>query len=52
MSTTAIDRQWTTRVRKRIAGTFPPEKVLPDTQPAYVASWIYCLLYTSPSPRD
>jgi ubiquinol-cytochrome c reductase cytochrome b subunit len=41
MSTTAIDRQWTTRVRKRIAGTFPPEKVLPDTQPAYVASWIY-----------
>jgi quinol-cytochrome oxidoreductase complex cytochrome b subunit len=36
-----IDRQWTTRLRRRVAGTFPPEKILPDTQPAYVASWIY-----------
>lgn len=40
MSTT-IDRQWTTRLRKRVEGTLPPEKLLPDTQPAYVASWIY-----------
>ena len=40
MSTT-IDRQWTTRLRKRVAGKLPPEKLLPDTQPTYVASWIY-----------
>jgi quinol-cytochrome oxidoreductase complex cytochrome b subunit len=36
-----IERQWTTRLRKRVAGKLPPEKLLPDTQPAYVASWIY-----------
>jgi quinol-cytochrome oxidoreductase complex cytochrome b subunit len=41
MSTQEIDRQWTTRLRKRVAGKLPPEKMLPDTQPAYVASWIY-----------
>ncbi len=41
MSSTEIDRQWTTRLRHRVTGHLPPEKVLPDTQPAYVASWIY-----------
>jgi hypothetical protein len=41
MSTTEIERQWTTRLRKRAAGKLPPEKLLPDTQPSYVASWIY-----------
>lgn len=41
MSTTEIERQWTTRLRKRVAGKLPPEKLLPDTQPAYVSSWIY-----------
>ncbi|HUY43565.1 MAG TPA: cytochrome b N-terminal domain-containing protein [Acidimicrobiales bacterium] len=41
MSTTEIDRQWTTRLRRRAAGKLPPEKLLPDTQPAYVSSWIY-----------
>ena len=41
MSTTEIDRQWTTRLRKRATGHLPPEKLLPDTQPAYVSSWIY-----------
>jgi quinol-cytochrome oxidoreductase complex cytochrome b subunit len=41
MSTTEIDRQWTTRLRKRVTGKLPPEKLLPDTQPTYVASWIY-----------
>ncbi len=40
MSTTEIDRQWTTRLRKRATGHLPPEK-LPDSQPAYVSSWIY-----------
>jgi hypothetical protein len=39
--TTEIDRQWTTRLRRRVEGKLPPEKMLPDTQPAYVASWIY-----------
>jgi quinol-cytochrome oxidoreductase complex cytochrome b subunit len=34
-------RMWTNRLRTRIVGTFPPEKLLPDRQPAYVASWIY-----------
>ena len=32
---------WTARVRERAAGTFPPEQLLPDRQPAYVASWAY-----------
>ena len=41
MSTAEIERQWTTRLRKRVAGHLPPEKLLPDTQPAYVSSWIY-----------
>ncbi len=41
MSTGQIDKQWTTRLRKRVAGKLPPEKMLPDTQPTYVASWIY-----------
>jgi quinol-cytochrome oxidoreductase complex cytochrome b subunit len=41
VSTTEIERQWTTRLRKRAAGKLPPEKLLPDTQPVYVSSWIY-----------
>ena len=41
MSTQEIDRQWTTRLRRRAAGKLPPEKLLPDTQPSYVSSWIY-----------
>lgn len=36
-----IDRQWTTRVRRQVVAKLPPDKLLPDTQPAYVASWIY-----------
>jgi Cytochrome b(N-terminal)/b6/petB len=36
-----IDQQWTTRLRRRAVAALPPEKALPDTQPAYVASWIY-----------
>ena len=34
-------RMWTNRLRTQFFGTFPPEKLLPDRQPAYVASWIY-----------
>jgi len=32
---------WTARVRTRAAEVLPPKKLLPDRQPAYVASWIY-----------
>src|SRR6202795_4843349 len=32
---------WTTRTRERAMGALPPEKLLPDSQPTYVASWIY-----------
>jgi quinol-cytochrome oxidoreductase complex cytochrome b subunit len=41
VSTTEIDRQWTTKLRRRVTAKLPPEKLLPDTQPAYVSSWIY-----------
>jgi hypothetical protein len=34
-------RMWTARVRRGALGLLPPEKLLPDRQPAYVASWIY-----------
>jgi len=32
---------WTARLRRRFFGGLPPERLLPDSQPAYVASWIY-----------
>jgi hypothetical protein len=32
---------WTSRLRHRALSTLPPEKLLPDSQPAYVASWVY-----------
>src|SRR5580693_3585743 len=35
------ERMWTARVRRRALSTFPPNKLLPDRQPAYVASWVY-----------
>jgi hypothetical protein len=34
-------RLWTARLRRRAVRTLPPAKLLPDSQPAYVASWIY-----------
>ena len=34
-------RMWTARVRRRALRLLPPEKLLPDRQPAYVASWVY-----------
>lgn len=32
---------WTGRVRRRWMATLPPDRLLPDRQPSYVASWIY-----------
>lgn len=32
---------WTARIRRRALRVLPPGKLLPDRQPAYVASWIY-----------
>ena len=32
---------WTTRLRRATVEKFEPEDILPDEQPAYVASWIY-----------
>ena len=32
---------WTARARRWALGTFPPRKLLPDRQPAYVSSWVY-----------
>ncbi|MEA2158479.1 MAG: hypothetical protein QOD66_859 [Solirubrobacteraceae bacterium] len=34
-------RSWTGAARKRALAALPPEKLLPDSQPAYMASWIY-----------
>jgi Cytochrome b(N-terminal)/b6/petB len=34
-------RMWTARVRRLALKVLPPGKLLPDQQPAYVASWIY-----------
>lgn len=32
---------WTGALRRRAVRALPPDKLLPDTQPAYMASWIY-----------
>jgi quinol-cytochrome oxidoreductase complex cytochrome b subunit len=32
---------WTGAIRARVLRSFPPDQLLPDEQPAYVASWIY-----------
>jgi quinol-cytochrome oxidoreductase complex cytochrome b subunit len=32
---------WTAWLRERAVRALPPDKLLPDEQPAYVASWIY-----------
>ncbi len=37
----ATDRMWTSRLRRLWLAKLPPDKLLPDRQPAYVASWIY-----------
>jgi ubiquinol-cytochrome c reductase cytochrome b subunit len=32
---------WTVALRRRFFGQYPPEKLLPARQPAYMSSWIY-----------
>jgi hypothetical protein len=34
-------KMWTARFRRRALAALPPDKLLPDRQPAYVASWVY-----------
>ena len=35
------ERMWTARLRHGFFDRLPPDKLLPDEQPAYVSSWIY-----------
>src|SRR6516162_9080660 len=35
------ERMWTARARRWTLRSFPPKKLLPDRQPAYVTSWVY-----------
>jgi len=37
----ATGRGWTAGLRRWALRSYPPERLLPDEQPAYVASWIY-----------
>lgn len=37
----STDKMWTSRLRRAWLKILPPGKLLPDRQPAYVASWIY-----------
>src|SRR6266702_1780976 len=41
MGDEADARMWTSRTRRWALRTLPPNKLLPDRQPAYVASWVY-----------
>ncbi len=40
-ATQAPEKSWTVKVREAGVEALPPEKLLPDGQPTYVASWIY-----------
>ena len=33
--------QWTVKIRRFLVAKLPPERLIPDRQPAYMASWIY-----------
>jgi len=41
MSPPGEARTWTGRVREVAVAALPPERLLPETQPVYVSSWIY-----------
>ncbi len=34
-------KSWTAGARERAVAALPPEKLLPDSQPSYMSSWIY-----------
>jgi hypothetical protein len=34
-------RSWTAKLRRASVAALPPERLLPDKQPSYVASWVY-----------
>ncbi|NNN20746.1 MAG: cytochrome B6 [Acidimicrobiales bacterium] len=36
-----LSNQWSAKVRSLVVEKLPPEKLLPDTQPAYLTSWAY-----------
>jgi quinol---cytochrome c reductase cytochrome b subunit, bacillus type len=38
---TAPSKSWTVKLRERGVEALPPDRLLPDGQPTYVASWIY-----------
>jgi quinol-cytochrome oxidoreductase complex cytochrome b subunit len=40
-TTRSQSKQWTARARNAAVAAFPSERLLPDSQPAYMASWIY-----------
>jgi Cytochrome b(N-terminal)/b6/petB len=35
------EKMWTARARRWALTSYPPKKLLPDRQPAYVSSWVY-----------
>ena len=35
------DAQWSAKVRDLAVAAIPPDRMMPDRQPAYVASWVY-----------
>ncbi|WP_051967621.1 cytochrome b N-terminal domain-containing protein [Kitasatospora mediocidica] len=37
----APEHGWTGWLRRRVVAALPPEKLLPDSQPAYMSSWVY-----------
>jgi quinol-cytochrome oxidoreductase complex cytochrome b subunit len=41
MTASGETRTWTGRVREAAVAALPPERLLPDSQPVYVASWVY-----------
>src|SRR4051794_19497144 len=41
MTAPVASRNWTVRLRQRAVSELPPERLMPGTQPVYVASWIY-----------
>src|SRR5450759_4219329 len=41
MSAQAEPTSWTGRVRRAVWAAYPPERLLPERQPAYVSSWVY-----------